>query len=125
MTGFREMEIKAQRRVTRRFIDADPIDVVLNRATRTANGAGGFVKTAPSSLAAQRVRLMPQATQGRLEEKMLLDGQMVEIEYHMVGDTTLDVERGDWFFIDGIKHEVVWVVNVGSYETKAGVTNRG
>lgn len=123
--GFREREIETQRKVTRRFIDADPMDVVLNRAERVDNGAGGFIKQAPSSLAPQRVRMMLQATQGRLEEKMLLDGQMVEVEYHLVGDIGLDIERGDWFFIDGIKHEVVWVATVGQYEVKAGITNRG
>ena len=123
--GFRETEIAAQRRVTRRFIDADPIDVIFNRAERVENGAGGFLKQAPSTLAAQRVRLCLQATQGRLEEKQLLDGQMVEIDYHLVGDTDLDIERGDWFFKDGLKHEVVWVATVGEYEIKAGITNRG
>jgi hypothetical protein len=122
---FREMEIAQQRKVTRRFIDADPYDVVLSRATMVPNGAGGLKKTAPSSLAAQRVRLMLQATQGRLEEAMLADGQVVKVDYHMVGDIGLDVERGDWFFMDGVKHEVVWVATVGEYEVKAGVTNRG
>jgi hypothetical protein len=119
------VEIAVQRKNTQVFIDADPVDVILNRAERIENGSGGFIKQAPSSLTAQRVRLTPQATQGRLEEKQLLDGQMVEVDYHMVGDVDLDVERGDWFFLGGLKHEVVWVISVGSYETKAGVTNRG
>lgn len=123
--GFRETEIAANRRLTRRFIDADPYQVVLSRATLIPNGAGGLKKQAPMNLASQTVRLMPQAVQGRLDEKMLLDGQMVEIDFHLIGDTTLDIQRGDWFFKDGVKHEVVWVVNVGQYETKAGVTNRG
>lgn len=123
--GFHEMEVAAQRKVTRRFIDADPYSVVLTRTTRTENGAGGFKKTNPTPLTAQRVRLMPQATQGRLEERQILDGQMVQINYHMVGDIGLDVQRGDTFTKDGALHEVVWVVTVSEYEVKAGITNRG
>lgn len=122
---FRDREVLAQRRNTVRFIEADPYDVILSRAVRTPNGAGGYRLDNPTALTAQRVRLMPQATQGRLEEAELLDGQVVPVNYHMVGDTDLDIERGDWFYKDGYKHEVVWVVKVGDYETKAGVTNRG
>jgi len=120
-----ETEIAIQRSNTRRFIDADPYDVTLSRAELLANGAGGKKKQPPSTLSPQRVRLTPQAVQGRIEEKALLDGEMVQVDFHMVGDIGLNVQRGDWFFKDGLKHEVVWTVTVGSYEVKAGVTNRG
>lgn len=122
----RTSEIQVQRRNTVAFINADPITVVLNRAELVSNGAGGFRRESPSPLPPQTARLVPVGAQyGGAEEHEMLDGQTVQVDYHMVALFDADIERGDWFFLRDEKHEVVWVRSVGDYEMKAGITNRG
>lgn len=119
-------ELAVQRRNTDAFINADALSVALNRAGLVSNGAGGFRRGAPSVLPPQTVRLVPVGAQyGGAEEHEMLDGQTVQVDYHMVAPFDADIERGDWFFLRDEKHEVVWVRSVGDYEMKAGVTNRG
>lgn len=114
-----------QRRQTKAFINAAPSTVILSRAGFTSNGAGGRIQGAPSPLPSQTVRLLiPSANYGQ-GERQLLDGQVVQVDYIMLCEWDADVERGDWFYKDGEKFEVVSVRTVGDYEKKAEITNRG
>lgn len=110
---------------TQAFIDADPYDLVLTRPQRIDNGAGGYREVDPLTIPAQRVRLIPQGVQGRLDEAALLDGTVVVLKFHVLGMPGLDIERGDWFLHDNVRMEVAWVTEPGGYEVKAGIGNRG
>lgn len=115
-------ETDMQRVQTKAFIDADPADIILSRAELVSNGAGGTRLGAPSSIPSQTVRIIPT---GPGTERELVDGQTVQVDYVVMGEYDFDVLRGDWFYKDGIKYEVVSFANTGHYEVKAEVTNRG
>lgn len=118
-------ELKAQRRQTDAFIKANPTSVILSRAESVPNGAGGFRQGAPSALTPQEFRFIePGASYGQ-GEAQLLDGEMVRVDWILLGRYDADLKRGDWFYKDGIKYEVVTVRSTGNYEVKAEVTNRG
>jgi hypothetical protein len=118
-------ELEAQKRQTQAFIDALPMDVIFSRATTVPNGAGGFRKEAPSPIPPQRVRFLIPGASGQQGERELLDGQVVQVDYILLSPVDADIQRGDWFYLDGMKYEVVTVRTVGGYEKKAEVTNRG
>lgn len=119
-------ELALQRAATKRFIDEDALSIILNRAAIVSNGAGGSLKGEPSSLDPQVMRLIPVgAAYGGSEVHEMLDGQTVQVNFHLLGEIDALVEPGDWFFLHGRKHEVLWVKVVGNYEVKAGVVDRG
>lgn len=118
-------ETDAQRRQTKAFIDAEPTDIRLQRAELTPNGAGGTRIGAASPLPPQTVRLLiPTITSGQ-GERQLLDGEAVAIDYVLLGEWDADVKRGDWFYLNGVKYEIVSTRPTSDYEIKAEVTNRG
>lgn len=120
------VELAVQRQATTAFIQADVTSVILNRADLLPNGAGGKIRSAGEPRDPLTCRLIPVGVAyGGAEVHEMLDGQTVQVHYHLLADWDADVEVGDWFFRDGHKHEILWVRVVGDYEKKAGVTDRG
>lgn len=117
------VETEMQRKQTKAYIAADPTTVILNRAETVPNGAGGFTHGAPSARSPQVCKFI--APSDTATERQMLDGQMVQVDWVLLFEYDADVKRGDWFFQDGIKYEVVTVRHTGRYEVKAEVTNRG
>lgn len=115
-------ETVAQRANTEAFIQADYTMVNLQYVDLVDTPAGGKRGGSPGNRGIQKFRLVPQ---GEPIEQELLDGQLVRVDYTLVGMPDVVVERGDWFFLQGDKYEVVSVKSVGDYEIKAEVTNRG
>lgn len=121
--GVLATELKMQRRQTNAFIAAKPIDVRLNRVDTAPNGSGGFTRLPPTTQPEQRLRL--QDTNYQTPIRQLLDGEEVQPQFVLIGPYDADIQRGDWFFINGKKYEVVFVHENTSYEVKAEVVYRG
>lgn len=115
----------ALRRQTSAFIAADPTSIIFSRAEMVPNGAGGSRLDAPSTVSPQTVKMQAPSTSGSQGERNLLDGQVVQVDYVLVCEWDADVKRGDWFYLNGVKYEVVTVRSTADYEIKAEVTNRG
>lgn len=118
-------EKEALRAQTSAFIAADPTAIILSRAEMVPNGAGGTRLDTPSPLPAQVFKMQIPSAGGQQGERNLLDGQVVQVDYVLVCEWNADIKRGDWFYKDGIKYEVVTVRSTADYEIKAEVTNRG
>lgn len=85
------------RKNTRALIAEDPRDIVLNRPTRTPDGAGGYLM-GDSSLPAQRVRIVPLS--GLVWDRSVTtpdEGRVPDITHQLVGDAKMDIRKGDWF----------------------------
>lgn len=119
----REAELAAMRLQTTAFIAADEDEVVLNRRTRTANGSGGYVLTAPAALPSQAGRLIPLQPGG--PQRHTLDGKLVDPGYHLLMDWGADMLRGDLFTVHGRRYEVVFVAENKDYEVKGEVVYHG
>lgn len=110
-------EAAVQRQLTAWFIAADVEAVVLERPTKTSNGAGGFKKTfAP--LAPQEMRLIPQ---GSGVERNLEDGRVVASTHVLMGNYGADMLRGDTFSLGGRDYEIVFINENREYEVKGEV----
>jgi hypothetical protein len=112
-----------QRNLTRAFIAADEDAVVLERRTRTANGSGGYVLSAPAALPSQPMRLIP--LQSGAAERHTLDGKLVEPGYALLADWDADMARWDLFTVNGRRYEVVFINENRSYELKGEVVYHG
>ena len=108
---------------TKKFIDENPSDIVLTRAERAADGAGGTTAGTPTPLSAQRVRLVP-ANPSAGAEVRTVSGEVVNMTYSLIGLPDANVKEGDTLDIGGLRHEVVQVMVLGGYEVRAELVRR-
>jgi hypothetical protein len=104
-------------------INAAPIDMRLNRVTWISDSSGGSKPGPPSTLTSQRVTLIAPTQQ--LPERRTIAGITVVPEYLLKGKHDADIQRGDWYFVDGVKYEIVFVYPDRRYQTKAEVVYLG
>lgn len=116
-------ELMAQRNLTKYFIAADPISLVLTRTPKVSDGAGGLKNGTPVALTAQTVRLIP--LQDATQQRTTADGKQVLPQYMLMGEYNADIARGDTFVIAGRRYEVVFVLQNKQYEVKSEVYYRG
>lgn len=109
---------------TRQFIAEDPFALALTRITREDDGAGGYVDGPPTPVAAQTVRLVP-ANPNAASETRTVGGETLKTMYSIVAMPDADIQEGDSFQVNGARHEVVIVLNIGGYEVRAEVVRRG
>jgi hypothetical protein len=121
--GISPTELALQRRLTRRFIEADSLTVVLMRSVPVSDGEGGTVRGVPTALPAQVMRLIP--LQDGADEQLTADGLQVSPSYMLMGVWDADMDRWDQFTVDGKRYEVVSVNQNLQYETKGEVAYRG
>jgi hypothetical protein len=116
-------ELAILRANTTEFINADFKDIVLNRVTRTSNGAGGYTEE-ETPVDAQRMRLIPQ--QGNMSPlRETLDGEAVQPDYVLLGEWNADLMRWDTFVDLGRRYQVLFVHEKSSYERKGEVKYLG
>jgi hypothetical protein len=114
------IELSVQRQNTVAFIEADPLEIQLNRSTKTPNGSGGYTTTSAAPVGGlQRMRLIPQ--QGPLPEQITADGQRVIPQYVLMGTYQADMQRWDEFLLDGKRYQITDVQHNRQYETKGWV----
>lgn len=118
-----DIEAAAQRLLTKAFIEADVLPVVLVRSTWVSDGAGGSVKGDPVSLAPQRMRLIPLGDGA--QERFDANGESVRPSYKLLGFYDADMERWDEFTLNGSRYEVVFVTENRQYQVKGEVAYRG
>lgn len=111
------------RKQTKAFIDEEPRSIALQRKDITPDGEGGVQHTI-LSLPAQIFNLITQATSAQVARRTM-DGEEVFPEFVLLGEYNADMKNGDWFLIDGIKYEVVYVRLERRYETWGEVAYRG
>ena len=116
-------ELEAQRKLTKMFIAADALSLVLTRTPKVSDGAGGLKNGTPVNLTAQTLRLNP--LQDAVQQRTTADGKQVLPQYMLMGEYNADIARGDTFTLSGRRYEVVFVLQNKQYQVKAEVYYRG
>lgn len=119
-----EAELAMHDTLTRAFILADPTEVELFRATRTSDGAGGWVQGNPDDpINAQTFRLVPQSDE--VPELVTSDGTRAKPKFIIVGPSDCDMQRYDQFFWNDAWWEIAQIHTKPVYEVKGDVVPRG
>jgi hypothetical protein len=118
----RDLELRAQQRITDAFAEADEISVALIRFPHTPDGAGGFVKGSPETLAPQLFRLLPQ--EDGATARTNADGEAATPQYVLLGRTGVDMARFDEFVIGARRYQIVYIDD-RQYEVKGEVIYLG
>jgi len=117
-------ELRTQRRLTAEFIEADPLELQIMRATRTPNGSGGYKTAAPAPVGGlQRLRLIP--LQDGSTERYDANGKQVFPQYMLMGPFDADLQRWDYFELNGDRYQIVFINRNRSYQTKGEVAYLG
>lgn len=97
------------RRNVAAFIKADPVVLELSRVNRVETPAGGWTEGEPDVLPPQEFRLVPFKRRLTLQTANTQDGPIPHLSYTLVGRHNVDVERGDFFDLNGDRWRVVGV----------------
>lgn len=121
----RSEEVRLQRLTTRRFIDADPIVVVLTPRTRTI--VGGVAKTVDGTpRPPQTMKLIMQSAAGGSIEQHTGDGTERRTDFQLLGSWDSAGDIGDhWQDSSGQWWEIVAVVPENGYERRFVVESYG
>jgi hypothetical protein len=111
----RPAELRVQKRISTAFIEADGRSVVLQRRTRTPDGAGGTLVGDPVDQAAQLCRLLPQ--EDGATARTTAEGETATPEYMLMASAGANMERFDEFTLDGRRYQIVYIDD-RQYEVK-------
>lgn len=101
------VELLVRRRIVKAFIDVDFADIELRRIYWAKNERGARVKSDPTLLGPQRVRLIVSK---RRYNTSLVNSEAGEIEkypYNLIGAYNMDIEEDDTFTHLGNEYKVI------------------
>lgn len=103
-------ELLMRRRNVHAFVDADSIDLVVNRpAPPTQSAAGGWLKSAPTSLPPQQARIVlnkRRYTNGLVNSEA---GEIPHTDYLLIADHDKDFQVDDSFLYLGINYKITGI----------------
>lgn len=118
------VELAAQIRQTRAFIDANPLTVVLTPHTREADGSGGRKLVAGEPRQPQTVRIMETAST-RMAARPTEVGEGYQQEATLLALPDAVVEVNDMFPYSGGTWRVIELLLPIGYEIRAVVVRHG
>lgn len=118
-------ELRLLRKQTAQFIAANQSNITLKRPAYVDDNQGGEINDHDDLIAEQPLRLIAQASGRQSLESRTIDGQVITPNYVLLGKYTANMENGDWFTVDGIRHDVVFVRPDKRYEVVGEVMRNG
>lgn len=115
-----------RRRQTKAFVDANPIEIVITRhGARTKTPAGGWVKSAPTTLAPQTVTLV--LAKRRFNSGVINSeaGDVQDSDWLLIAPNGADIQADDEFVAYGDHYTVRSVNHLRNDEFFASVENNG
>lgn len=119
------IELLMRRRNVAAFIDADPVDVVLSRATRVRTPAGGWVEGSRTPLSSQRARIVDSVRRFANTQVNTEAGNIPTTAKVLIGLYNMDIEVGDDFTWNDAQWEVTAVKDTREERTVAAVDYYG
>lgn len=121
--GATSLELAAQRRTTKAFIDRLPTTLILTPRSRVRKPAGGWVWEDQADRLPQVFTLIEHS--GPPEMVRAQDGVDRRVEFELLGEWDSQMAVGDVFSHKGKDWEIVEMWFENDYERRARVTARG
>jgi hypothetical protein len=100
-------ETRMQRKLLREFVAAEPVQIAIFRPVMTKTLAGGLKKDTPIPLPPQTFRLVPFKKRLTRITRDTPDGNIINLEYVLIGEYDADVRPGDFFTYDNGMYDVI------------------
>lgn len=107
LTSAQYTEVQLRRRLLLSFINADPVQISFVRFEQTSDGAGGWVRNNPRTLAAQTMRLVPYKRRLTTLTMHTEHGDIPDVQYSLIGRWDCDVQRWDECIYNGAWYKVM------------------
>lgn len=111
--------------LTELFINQRPVSVVVSRTTKVETADGGWVKSAPTLLAAQTGRMVELLRAQATETRTTDDGDIVIPTHVFVAMPDADFQRKDTFTAYGELWEVLHVSRLPEWRLSLELISRG
>lgn len=120
-------ELAVNRRNTRMFIVARPLELALIPQARTKSASGGFKYEDLPMRATQTLRLIEQASAygnspGLLQSS---DGKQRRVQFQLLGQWDSVIGVYDYWIADGVRYEVAELLPFNNYERRGQVIQYG
>lgn len=125
MAARNQTETRIHRKLTREFINAEPQRIKILRPNLVQTPAGGLTKSDPHPLEEQTFRLVPFKKRLTKMTRDTPDGNIINLEYVLIGEYDADVKPGDYFEFETGMYDVISIEPNRAYRTAANVTYRG
>lgn len=111
--------------LTKAFINVNPVDIVLQPATKTNDGMGGHVRTPAAPRVSQRFTLLEPSDSGYREPTASSDGSQLTIDFLMLGMPDAIVDEDDVFTYEAKEYKIASIMVDNGYEKRAMVIKHG
>jgi hypothetical protein len=120
------MDLATNRRLTKAFIDFNPVTLTLIPRAKVARPSGGYGWDEQAPRAPQVFTIIESGGIGGLPRpEITADGVERSVEFQLLGEHTSAIARGDVFSHQGKEWEVVDLFFDNGYERRALVSARG
>lgn len=121
----RTLELAANRRITKAFIETAPIEVALVPRVKIPQPSGGskWGRAAPRDV--QRLRLVEPSSARSTAPVRAIDGIDRVIEFMLIGEHDAEIGLYDVFTHDGAEWEVLYAHPFNGWERRVEVARRG
>lgn len=119
------VETRMQRKLLKEYIAAEPVEVELQRPIIEKTAAGGLKTTGFTRLPSQTARLVPFKRRLTAITRDTPDGNIIHLEYVLIGHYDMDVQPGDYFEAEGDRFDVISIEPNRAYRTACNITYRG
>jgi hypothetical protein len=119
------IELKMNRLNTKAFIDAKPVQLVLQRADDQRTASGGRTKGQFKDVPEQTFRIIEQGAPSAPQIINLTDGTAREVNFWLLGMHDADMQKGDSWRENGRDWIVGDIIRDNGYETRGLVTENG
>lgn len=117
------LDLATNRRLTKAFIDFNPVTITLIPRAKVKKPAGGFAWEEQAPREPQVVTITEPATLPR--PQVTVDGIDREVDFILIAEHSAQVARSDVFIHQGRDWEVVDLFIDNGYEIRALVSARG
>jgi hypothetical protein len=103
------IEMKQRRQVLAAYINSDPVTISFRRYPKIDDGAGGWYKGPVQNVDPQVMRLVPYKRRLSSLTDHTADGDIPHVQYSLVAQPDVDVQRWDEFTLNGAEYKVTGI----------------
>uniref|UniRef100_A0AAU6R687 Head-to-tail adaptor n=1 Tax=Micrococcus phage Kurnik TaxID=3092208 RepID=A0AAU6R687_9CAUD len=112
-------------RLTKEYIEFDPVELVLTPRVGVPDGEGGIKKTLGTPREPQTFSLIEPGNSGFQQPIVTDTGSQYTIDFMLLGEVSTVFEKDDVFVHDGHEYKILEIMPFNGYERRGVVIRHG
>lgn len=118
-------KLAIQKKITKLFIDQNPVTISLIPRVVSKTATGGRLKTAGDPRDPLVVTLIEPSDSGYRAPLMTSEGSQTTFDYMILAEADAVIEENDVFIYDGREYKITTLMHFNGYERRAMVERHG